>query len=339
MKNSKLVNQLIEKIEQNSKLITAFTFPYKVFLKQESPKGLLGVATQFKNKTIDAQIDTHAKKILDKKAHDNWDQMHSDLAEFLLKIAEFRQQFETAKEDLLSEASELSHQNYENASLNYLYCLELRSLCHKKMAEALLVDKRTEKPSFADRFNLLLSEQNLLKQDVQEFKLSLEKAALDLAEKQIEQPVENQKISLSAAIANLNNSYQKAYDKNYGVSSFWRWIKDLFKKSDRVKEVQFLSALSSHSECTDGIRCQAISLVHNKILADELFGQGSKLKTILGNLGKAKIDTDEDNSTLANFLENHSDLRELMPKHLASYYDKHSQDYSEKNNAIFLSMA
>ncbi|OEH46418.1 hypothetical protein lpari_02757 [Legionella parisiensis] len=42
------------------------------------------------------------------------------------------------------------------------------------------------------------------------------------------------------------------------LSSFWRWVKDLFQKSDRAQEINFLNAVSTHHGCNELIRAQAI---------------------------------------------------------------------------------
>ena len=60
--------------------------------------------------------------------------------------------------------------------------------------------------------------------------------------------------------------------------------------------------------------------MHNKIITSETLGAGSKLKSMLANLGERLIENNEE-ITLHTLIRDDTKLQQSMPKELKDYYE------------------
>lgn len=127
-------------------------------------------------------------------------------------------------------------------------------------------------------------------------------------------------LRLRDAITQLHDDYEQAYRDSHR-NGFWRWVKNLFRKSDRVREIVFLQQVSAAQGCTDSMRLEAIQLLRAKI-ATETFGGGSKLSRILAQLHEQHQDKASRTPILGALLRNTSSVVE-MPAALAQYAERH----------------
>ena len=137
---------------------------------------------------------------------------------------------------------------------------------------------------------------------------------------------------MKIAIDQIEQRYQSAYDQAFGENNILRKLKEKFKHSDRAYEIQFLKTISDHPESNDAIRHQAMTLVHNKIIAKEVFGKTSRLRDILNKFivnGFREL-TDEEND-LNHFLEQNDDVK--MPAHLQKYFEKNKEQFNHHNDS------
>lgn len=163
--------------------------------------------------------------------------------------------------------------------------------------------------------------------------MNVNRAVQNMGEHQLTSIKKGEDVRLNEIIPNIKSAYDRAYDQH---NPFWKWVKQLFQKSDRAKEINFLNALSEHKECSEFVRFQAIRLVHGKIQT-EWFGEGSKLGKMLGGLldnGKFFVDKNSD-ETLVNFLEQHEELKELMPDSLKDYLAEQDKEYKDVARNVF----
>ncbi len=263
---------------------------------------------------------------------DDWAIKQQDYQELSKAFSVHQKNFYDCAEKIVSKGATLSNrQEFEKATRQYYKALELLQQCQLNMANALLQHKRTEKSNFGNRVSFLELQFEVLDTGVTNFKNKIQDVAKKLADKQMKTPIKGETVNLENSIPVIAAHYKQAYDESYGVSGFWRWIKNIFQKSDRAKEIEFLNAVSTHVKCNELVRAQAVALVHNKILDSEMFGKGSQLGKLLGNLLEGQVlDKKGAHENLAQFLEANKDLKGMMPENLKEYFDENQKDYDSE---------
>ncbi|QLZ68166.1 hypothetical protein FOLKNPGA_00944 [Legionella sp. PC1000] len=177
-----------------------------------------------------------------------------------------------------------------------------------------------------------------LQDDISSYKKKVEEVAFAVADHQLRNIQKGEKVRLNEVIPHIKAVYDKAYEDEH--NPFWRWIKSKFKKSDRAKEVEFLNQISKHPQCSESIRLQAIRLVHDKIIHEEMFGKegkvykGSKLGKLFERvLGKGDFFADKDGATLVDFIKENN-LNDAIPDGLKDYLAKTDPEYGKSVTVV-----
>jgi hypothetical protein len=323
---------LLTALTQNKETLEGMMEPLKMCLKQERQnQRLLGGAIAFQEHSECIEIVTLQNEFEQKR---NWEKQIEFYPSLTTKLTQYFGNYSYVKVGLEKDTISNPEQEWERAVKRYLNALEVCWQCQEKLKDEL--NKSIGKKEFKERHGQLQPLVAQLSDKISEFKIEIQSSSIKMVEKKLPNLSEGTKLNLQAAMTGLQSFYKKAYDEAYGIKGFWRWIKDLFQKSDRAKEINFLGAISAHENASDALRVQAISLVHNKILESEMFGEGSKLKHILERLSKAKVGGGEDEESLAEFLARHEDIYAKMPQRLKQYYLENKEDYSKRNEVSLL---
>ncbi len=177
-------------------------------------------------------------------------------------------------------------------------------------------------------------EHDILKDNIISYKRTVESVALAVADHQLRNINEGEVVRLNEVIPYIKTTYDKAYQEEH--NPFWRWVRSIFKKSDRAQEIEFLNQISQHEACTEFVRFQAACLVHDKIVNTEWFGEGSKLGKFLGAvIDKGEFFVDKkNNENLVHFIQEHH-LEDQMPKSLKDYLADNDATYQEQAAEVF----
>jgi len=245
--------------------------------------------------------------------------------EFLPAFSPYKNHFIQSAQKIMRVDNEENRHQFEIATKQYYQALDLLLKYQQIMAEAFLMYNRVNRNDFNERFGYVEAQNEILKDEVDFFKKKVNEVSLHLADKKMKS-LKGHEISIQA----IAEHYEKAYEDSYG--RFWGWVKNIFRKSDRAKEIEFLNTISKHTDCEEPIRVQAAALVHNKILASELFGKGSQLAKVLENFLTGK---DMEQGNLVQFLDDHEEIKGIMPESLTEYFEEHQEDYNkERTNTI-----
>ena len=202
------------------------------------------------------------------------------------------------------------------------------------MVDALGHNGRLAKKTFQERLDVSRKEHTLWNDEIKKFSDDLEDVSNKIADKQFKNPANKMTVNLRAAIEHLSTSYDSSYDTHGKKGTFWRWLKECFKQSDRAKEISFLQTVSASPACTDTIRHQAMSLVRDKIKKNERFGKTSQLEKILTSWTASSLEVEKDDtSNLTDFLASNLSLKTTMPAKLSAYFEKNEEDYSKAYHA------
>ncbi|AWN74003.1 hypothetical protein LEAN103870_00130 [Legionella anisa] len=282
-----------------------------------------GVALRFLELAQESPMQVISKTLQSKN---DWGKMIKEYGRLQEQFNAIQSRFTDAVENVVEDKKE-----FEEATKQYYAALLVMTDCQVYMANAL--GKRLKKDDTEERINLLKNESQTLSKNIEAFKMNVNRAVQNMGEHQLTSIKKGEDVRLNEIIPNIKSAYDRAYDQH---NPFWKWVKQLFQKSDRAKEINFLNALSEHKECSEFVRFQAIRLVHGKIQT-EWFGEGSKLGKMLGGLldnGKFFVDKNSD-ETLVNFLEQHEELKELMPDSLKDYLAEQDKEYKDVARNVF----
>ncbi|KTD18290.1 hypothetical protein [Legionella jordanis] len=328
--NTQLTTFTIENNQKLAELKRSFLF----YMKQEPKgKGLLGQTLTFVQLTHSVEVQQLEKDV---EGARSWKSMRAAYSKLVEKTVEYGKAFEATVLQFSVDDPE-SYKRFELAVTHYFRALDACQNAQEALGKKL--EQQVKKNDFEEKHRDLAKEVTVLTTRIQSFQKQLEEFTLHLIEIQMEQPKEGRRIPLQAALQNLKKGYERAYDNSYGLSGFWRWLKNLFQKSDRMQEINFLATLSALPDCCDPVRYQAMALVHNKIIESESFGGGSKLKQILANLSGIQLSYNKSDPTLAIFLDKHQELYGQMPVSLQEYYNSHRGEYNQKGSVSFLNYA
>ncbi|WED44239.1 hypothetical protein [Legionella cardiaca] len=312
-------------VDNNGRSINALVSQYTVFFKQQpESRTLLGEALNFRHQASLLQINELEQVTLGKK---DWKKVVKGYEEILNLVHQYKKDFNDAQNLLLEKDSRKNRENLEEKALKYLRSLEAAQNCQKKLA-TMLNDSIVN-------LQYLETQQKWLNTEISIFNKTLNNLAFAIAERQITS-LRKENIDLKTTLANLHQHYTSAYDSNYGVGTFWRWLKNIFQKSERNQEINFLAAVSHHKDCTDAQRMQVIALVHDKIMTCEFFGQNSKLQGILTKLLGTTVGFKKDEHSLAELLDQDEALRNAMPESLRNFYNENKEDYRKIGSVEFI---
>ncbi|HHT0592685.1 TPA: hypothetical protein ACTXXA_003610 [Legionella anisa] len=279
------------------------------------------------------------------KRESDWDEKVKKYQKFSIPQTQHKDHFhECAKKILISNTTSNNRQlfekilirgtknssthAFEKATRQYSEVLKLLLQCQLDMAEALLKPDHTENYSFNYWIKLLEFQFEAIDNEVNDFKEKVQNVSVKLADTQVK-TLKGEPVNLKNSISEIATHYEQVYDQSYGESKFWRLIKKIFQKSDRDKEIKFLNAVSANKECNELIRAQAVALVHNKILASEMFGKGSQLLLLLKRLLENSDQVEKaDQENLIQFLESNEDIKKMMPNSLKEYFEANQREYN-----------
>jgi hypothetical protein len=318
MSKEKYVGKLQAAVQINTENLKVLAKPFAVYSKTDPrANGRLGVRRDFRSD--DKDMNKAKNAVWELYRDPTCENMYSIHASLLVNSrcgAYYVYEFERVKKRIMDDALPKNESLFERLELvaeGYLRYLENLHECQQKWIE--VYENRPNNPEYdEDDYLDILSKIECLQKNIVKFSTDLGECATYLSERGLR--VSPSEKSLEASLENLNTSYQAAYQS---MSSFWRWIKQLFQRSERNLEIQFLTVLSATEGCTDSIRVRAVELVHNKIM-DEYYGSGSRLKDLLGALAlkRDSVEMGEENE-LSTFLNDHPELK--MPPELAIHYD------------------
>jgi len=217
---------------------------------------------------------------------------------------------------------------YQNTTRQIYPAMALVHACFQRMIKELNTYPRTaeEKAIFNVRYQELLSLQQTVLFYPSQFLIRVNEVTNLIKERQIPVPGSSKLSSLRDVIRNLNNTYNEDYNASYG-NSFWRWIKELFKKDYRAQQIQFLANVSDHPDCTDLVRKEAMELVNSAIMATEAFGSGSRLGAVLRKYSGDYTLTKIYPKHLTTFLNEH-DGEIVIPESLSGYYQENKERFN-----------
>ncbi|MCW8410032.1 hypothetical protein OQJ13_13710 [Legionella sp. PATHC035] len=254
-----------------------------------------------------------------------WDEQQELYKTLLPEFNRLKQQFSHALNNLLQVDNKVHKQQFERAVKNYYQGLKALKFCQLIMADSLSHPNRLQGEKFPERIKFLNEQYEFLKQEIESYKTNI----CLLGDKKIGNSLsKHNEISLKS-IASL---YEDAYTQSWGD---WAWIKKYFRNSDRAQEIEFLNQLSKQVDCDELIQVQAAALVHNKILDSEFFGSRSQLGKLLGKFLKEKEHPEGEYDNLADFLERHKDIKNVMPESLKLYFKENQEKRSENTVSKF----
>ncbi|WP_454780610.1 hypothetical protein [Legionella sp. WA2022007384] len=254
---------------------------------------------------------------------DSWyEQQTLYTTKFLPAFYKYKDRFIQSAEQIMQEDNPNNKRQFEIGTKQYYQALKLLRNCQLVINESLFMYNRVNGEHFEQKIEFLQTQYKLLEEEVNIFKTKVNEVSFHFEDKKMKY-FKDQEISLPT----IATKYEKAYEDSYG--RFWGWIKSLFQKSDRVQELKFLKTISEHSDCDKLIQVQAATLVHNKIRASELFGRGSQLALILESFLKGKDPEVGEHGNLVQFLQDHEEIKKLMPKSLKEYFEENQQEYNQ----------
>jgi hypothetical protein len=338
--NARLLADLKRDIAAAAEPINQLVRDYQGYLNSESRRKRYGVGASAKGfldmaqeAGISAALTNIREKLSELARAKDWQTKMEKLESMHETLTIFRDHFIEASSDFFdstgSDTIGNANTTFKQATIKYLTALELVNNAYSQMAEALGSSNRINDPRFKPRYNFLVERNSAMAQASQEFVSKVNEATETLITRQLFTPADHLPIDLNKAINTLTDRYNQAYTAAYGEEGgFWRWVKNLFKKTERTQEMAFLAAVSNAPNCTDEVRREAITLVNNKIKSTEWFGGGSKLGSILGALAQSTITVNRDtDSSLCDFLERNPSIR--MPGDLSDYYNSNLNDYNQ----------
>ncbi|HHT0593238.1 TPA: hypothetical protein ACTXXA_002009 [Legionella anisa] len=285
------------------------------------------VIEQFFESSLGHSINTIGKNIT---GTDDTSQIESEHLKLIRQFGKIKLDFENAAKVIISgNYTDASKENFEKLTMQYYVALKVVSDCLLHMAQ----QKRIHAWTSTLKVDGLHTK---LKGDIASYQNTVNSVAIAVADHQLRgiKEGEKEKVRLDEIIPHIKAVYDKAYHDAH--NPFWRWIKNIFKKSDRAQEVEFLNQISQHPQCTESVRLQAMRLVHNKIMETEVFGKegkvfkGSKLgKLFEGVLKKGDFFVEKDDQTLVDFISTH-DLKDKIPDSLKDYLMQTDETYLQK---------
>jgi hypothetical protein len=310
---------------------------------QKSRKKLADVQEQFKVYIINpdasedhldfAGIDELGNKVRQEK---HWQEKLNKFYQIKGRVSHFEQSYHKARDQLLNAdaPTKQDEDNFEIATRQYHKMLDVWHTCLGNVTDSLGENGRLSKDTFPKRLELGRQEHTKWRDELEKFNTDLADVSNKIADKQFKNPANKMTVNLKAAIENLSTTYESSYDTYGKKGSFWRWIKEVFKKSDRVKEIHFLQVVSESHGCTDSIRHQALTLVCDKIKQNERFGKTSQLEKILISLTTTSLVVSKDDaSNLTGFLASDPTIKASMPAKLSAFFDKNQDEYSKPYQA------
>lgn len=257
-------------------------------------------------------------------------EMGKQYIELIRQFGKIKLDFENAAKSIFEEDySEQQKKKFENLTMQYYAGLKVVSDCLLHAA------KQNHTQIGMERVEALHTK---LKEDIVLYKSTVESVALNIADHQLRNIQKGEKVKLDEIIPHIKAVYDKVYHDAH--NPFWRWIKSKFIKSDRAKEIDFLTEISKHPQCSESIRLQAMHLVHDKIVQTEMFGKegkiykGSKLGKLLEGIDKENITVEEDNDEkLVAFIFSQG-LQDKIPDGIRDYLIQTDEEYRQKVNAV-----
>lgn len=245
------------------------------------------------------------------------------------KLNRVKAELQKAQATFLANPSfEENHRQWMEKVSHYLCLLMLRNWAQRVMANALSV--WSSPPQDLD---WLEKEVASLNKEKEAFVKTLIDTAhtVILARQKEGMPMDLSK-PLAQQLEDLSQSYQATYDKKYG-HGFWRWIKDLCRKSARVQEINFLQAISNDTNCNDTCRKEAMLLVRDHIIEQETFGANSQLARLLDTMIQSCTDVqcNQNYSNLKCLVKDNVTLQNLMPYDLAFYFQPTAREANADN--------
>ena len=261
----------------------------------------------------------------------NKDVMNEDTYNYLMTqvLQGAIKRFESAKDAILSPGNiekEVCQKEFEDSTQNLYQCIQVAITAQKNYVGSLQAKGAIDD----ETIGILNKNKDCIADCVNSFKECIHAVGVQLADLRIADPEKAKYSYLNprAALTRVADAYCNQYQKE----GFWGWVSSFFVKSDRVKEVRFLSELSQRADCDDRVLAQAMSLVQHKIYKTEFFGEGSRLGKILDNLlqGRLKAETENTHSSLVDFVDSNTDIQEMMPDSLKKYLEVHKNDYGSE---------
>ncbi|MCW8398287.1 hypothetical protein OQJ26_05720 [Legionella sp. PATHC038] len=254
-----------------------------------------------------------------------WDEQQELYKTLLPEFNRLKQQFSHALNNLLQVNNKVHKEQFERAVKNYYQGLKALKFCQLIMAESLSHPNRLKGEQFPKRIEFLNEQYEFLKQEIESYKTNI----CLLGDKKIGNYIGKHNETSLKSIASL---YEDAYTQSWGD---WAWIKKYFRNSDRAQEIEFLNRLSRQQDCDELMQVQAAALIHNKILASEFYGSSSQLGKLLGKFLEGKEHPEGEYGNLAEFLEQHVDIKESMPESLKLYFEENQEKRSANTISRF----